>query len=67
MCVQRGISCLGVAAYNGHLEVVMYLCALGNKDLMAQKDSNGVSPLGYAKSQKLHHVVEYLKSVGMIS
>ena len=59
------MSCLSVAAVCGHLDVVKYLCGLGNKELMAIRDKNGWSPVDDAKSEGHTAVVEYLESVGM--
>jgi hypothetical protein len=66
-CAQNGISCLGTAAYNGHLEVIKFLCQLGNKRLMSLRDEDGVSPPGHAKSQGHSGVAAYLESVGFQS
>jgi hypothetical protein len=63
--LQNGTSVLGIAAHCGHLEVVKYLCKLGNKKLMALRDKSGVSPVGDARSQGHTAVVKFLRSLGM--
>jgi hypothetical protein len=63
VAVQSGISCLIIAAKTGHLEIVKYLCSLGNKKIMEHRDNNSKSAVDHA--QTLHHedIVVYLKSV----
>jgi ankyrin repeat protein len=62
--LQAGSSCLAIAARNGHLEVVKYLCSLGNSKIISLKNHDGVSPLDKAKEQGHTAVVEYLRSIG---
>jgi ankyrin repeat protein len=65
--LQANISCLAIAAAQGHLDVVEYLCSQGNDQLMACKTNKGNSPLALAKHTGRAAVVEYLESVGMQS
>ncbi len=37
--VQRGMSCLYAASFNGHLEVVKYLYEVGGKELLKLNDN----------------------------
>jgi hypothetical protein len=65
--VQGGSSCLAIASHSGHVEVVKYLCALGNEKLMTLRDKHGLSPLDKAAKWKREAVVDYLKCMGMMS
>jgi len=38
VCVQQGLSCLLMAAQQGHLEVVKYLCENGGDELLVWRD-----------------------------
>ena len=62
---QGGLSCLGVAAYRGQIEVVKFLCNLGNRTLLTLKDNKGVSPLEDAKKMGHAEVVALLKTAGI--
>jgi ankyrin repeat protein len=65
--MQNGMSCLITSAYSGQLEVVKYLCGLGNRHLMSLKDKDGVSPVEHAQNQGHTEVVTYLESVKLQS
>ena len=62
---QGCLSCLGVAAYRGHIDVVKFLCKLGNRTLLTLKDNKGVSPLEDAKKMGHAVVVALLKTAGI--
>jgi ankyrin repeat protein len=61
------VSCLAVAASKGRLDVVKYLCSLGNTQLVALKTNKGHSPLALAMHCGHEEVAEYLESIGMQS
>ncbi len=70
MSPQDGKTCLAVAAEYGEIEVVKYLCCLGNNNLLQLPDNNGQSVLEIAKTStryrgKKSEVVEYLESLGI--
>jgi ankyrin repeat protein len=63
-CLQ-GCSSLIFAACAGQLEVLKYLCCLGNAELLSHRDATGKSAVGWAEEAGHMHVAEYLRSVGV--
>ncbi len=59
---QVGASCLHVAVFAGHLDVIKYLCELNDGKLVCLKDKSGMSPLRFARATKHSALVKYLKS-----
>jgi hypothetical protein len=61
---QEGLSCLAIAAFQGHRKVVEFLCSLNNSKIKTLKDNKGVSPLGHAQEAGRKAIAKYLTRVG---